>query len=315
LSTRDPTPLLNLAKQKFAKESLLGILGPPKCGKTVVAALLHHSIVNNFIQKNPNYTLKVNDGIDFLKKTSLIIRSGEFPIKTPESDINEVEMILTQQKASSLPIQFKIYDIAGEVYDELFGEESLPEQELAYRILSHEKSKTEQFGPMSFIMFCNIYVFMIDCQKFREWGELSFEYMKILNSITKLKKLTGEGDGKMITNLIGIMFTKYDMLDEKNRMANPKNLLKTHMREFYEQLNSTVQGDIEYFKMHIDIQRNPDNSPKVVEETKTITEEGEGGETKSKTIIEKKFLVKIPLSYSEKEYNRFISWIDSNVKG
>lgn len=353
MSARDPTPLLAEATKVYEPQRLIAILGLPKSGKTVIAALLHHSIVTKFLPEHETYRLRINSGVDFLKKTTLSLKKGEFPEKTPESEINKVEMILTQEVASGKPTELKLYDIAGEVYEKLFKNE-LPTPELLYRTLTHEKVKTEAFGPMSFVIFCRMYVFLIDCEQFENWDAISYENVKILNAILQWKRAISKATDDNINEPIAVILTKTDLLPETERLANVEDLLKKHMPDFFHQLKSVANGKVEFFKFHINVERGSDNKPVIIdapitpEKTTQSTasqiatpaqQPSVDGSTSpdpnsvqaaatepiapSETIAEPtsvepqivhRYKVKIPLSYSDAEYARFILWIDQSIK-
>lgn len=352
MSARDPTPLLTEATKVYEQQRLIAILGLPKSGKTVIAALLHHSIVTKFLPDHETYRLRINSGVDFLKKTTLSLKKGEFPEKTPESEINKVEMILTQEVASGHPIELKLYDIAGEVYEKIFKNE-LPMSELLYRTLTYEKVKTEAFGPLSFVIFCRMYVFLIDCEQFENWDAISYENVKILNAILQWKRAISKATDDMVNEPIAVILTKTDLLPETERLSNVEDLLKKHMPDFFHQLKSVANGKVEFFKFHINVERGSDNKPVIIDtpimHEKAISNPSvqisnpqqppaDGGTppnpnspqveatepiTTSETIIEPtsvepqiihRYKVKIPLSYSDAEYARFILWIDQSIK-
>lgn len=326
MSAKDPTPLLDIARNQYANQKLIGLLGLAKSGKTVVAALLHHAIVNRFLPDHPQYRFRINDGIEFLKQSSLSLKKGEFPEKTPESEINNVDMELAQEVASGGSIVLKLYDIAGEVYEKLFDQE-YSDNELLFLTLSHEKGKNP-IGTTSFLPFCKMYALLIDCGKFEEWNRLSFENMKILNAIFKWKKRINQSQTNKLNIPIAILLTKSDLLSEEDRNSSVEDLLKKHMAEFYHQLKSIFGDKIEFFKMFVDIERDENNKPKIVPvqpgsliETKNksnpeteSTAESTSSSTTMKPAPVPKYLVKRPLTYSEDEYVKFISWVDSAIK-
>lgn len=291
VSATDPATMLQQATKTFQGSKLTAVLGPPKCGKTVVAALLYNAIINEFIPRNKNYRIEVESGLDFLQTTMLSLQNGEFPLKTPESEINKVEMVLRQEVGTGGSIEIKLRDVAGEVYQDFYIQE-LPPPELLRRTLERDKGD-KPFGDMSFLIFCKMYVILIDCQNFSTWNKLSFENVKLLNTIKAWKTTIKEMDNGKIKTPIAIMLTKADMLDEKNREQSTESLVQKYMPEFYQQLNSLVRANKEFFKVHLDIKRGPDNLA-------LLSETGN-------------FMVETPLSYSREEYIKFISWVDNNM--
>lgn len=290
LAARDPTPLLQAAIPTYKDSKLIAIIGPPKCGKTVIAGLLYDSIVNKFIPQNPNYRLNVESGLDFLQTTLLTLREGKFPVKTPESDINKVSMILKQEVGTGGSIELKLNDVAGEVFQDIYLQE-VPSSERLFRTLEIGKGKGKQFGDMAFLIFCKLYVIMIDCEKVGEWKTKSFENIKLLNTILQWKQAINEAPNGKINAPIAIMFTKSDLLDSKRREKNAKDLLKEEMHEFFQQLISITGKEPEAFKVNIEVNRNATNQ--------TPDDDAKP--------------VRTPINYTDEEYVNFISWIDKNM--
>ena len=314
MSKENLTPLKN-AEAAYEGQKIISIIGSPKTGKTVVGALLLEAIVNKFLQENSNYVFRIKKGINYMKTNSIALKEGNFPEKTAESEIKQVEMSLTQNKASGGEIELRLNDIAGELSDYFLTKEIVPST-LATRIIDHEKPKGAKFGPFSFLIFSKVYTFLIDCDKIKDWNKESFDNMILINNILALKKLIGESDDNKIHCPIAIMFTKTDLLDEENRTLETEKLLEKYMPEFYNQMKGIVTGNIGFFKVFIDVERGPDNKPIKIEikPENPVTTSVEAGAKITEAIKPKiTYKVKVPLSYNEDEYVKFISWLDENL--
>ncbi len=292
MAARDPTPMLQAATQFYKDSRQIGIIGPPRCGKTVVAGLLYDSIVNKFLPNNPNYRLQVENGLDFLQKTMLTLKKGEFPSKTPADEINMVEIVLRQDVATGGRIEIKLHDVVGDVYKDLYIQE-VDTNERLYRTLDRGRGKN-QFGDMAFLPFCKLYVILVDCEDFANWTQTSYDNVKLVTAIRQWKEGIKAVVGGKIKTPIAVMFAKIDLLDEENRKKEGEVLIKEYMREFYEQLRATTDAPLDFFKTNLEIERDSSNDPKRTE----------GGN----------FKVKIPLKYSDDEYVKFISWVDRSMK-
>ena len=284
--------MLQAATQIYKDSRQIGIIGPPRCGKTVVAGLLYDSIVNKFLPNNPNYRLQVENGLDFLQKTMLTLKKGEFPLKTPADEINMVEIVLRQDVATGGSIEIKLHDVVGDVYKDLYIQEVDTDERL-YRTLDRGKGK-KQFGDMAFLPFCKLYVILVDCEDFANWTQISYDNVKLVTAIRQWKEGIKAAVGGKIKTPIAVMFAKIDLLDEENRKKEGEVLIKEYMREFYEQLRATTDASLDFFKTHLEIERDSSNKP----------ERMEGGN----------FKVKTPLEYSDDEYVKFISWVDRSMK-
>lgn len=284
--------MLQAATPVYKDSRLIGIIGPPRCGKTVIAGLLYDAIVNNFIPNNPNYRLQVKNGLDFLQKTMLTLKKGEFPMKTPADEINKVEMILRQDVGTGGSIEIKLHDVVGDIYKDLYIQE-IDTNERLYRTLDRGKGKN-QFGDMAFLPFCKLYVILVDCAEFAKWTQISYDNVKLVTAIRQWKEgIKAVVDGKIKTP-IAVMFAKADLLNEENGKKEGEVLIKEYMREFYEQLRATTDAPLSFFKTNLEIERNSSNEPELTE----------GGNYKVKT----------PIKYNVDEYAKLISWIDRNMK-
>lgn len=292
MSARDPTPMLQAATEAYKDSRQIGIIGPPRCGKTVVAGLLYDAIVNKFLPDNPNYRLQVENGLDFLQKTMLALKKGEFPVKTPAEEINKVEMVLSQELATGRGIEIKLHDVVGEVYKDLYIQE-VDTNERLYRTLERGRGK-KPFGDTGFLIYCKLYVILVDCAEFQNWAQISYDNVKLVTAIRQWKEgIKGVTGGKIKTP-IAVMFAKIDLLDEENRKKAGEDLMKEYMREFYEQLKATTDAPLDFFNTYLEIERDSPNKP-------ALTEDGN-------------FKVKNPIKYSQDEYVKFISWVDRSMK-
>lgn len=292
MAARDPKAMLDAAIPVFKTSKQIGIIGPPGCGKTVVAGLLYDSIVNKFLPNHQNYRLQVQNGLDFLQKTMLILKKGEFPVKTPADEINKVEMVLRQDVATGGSIEIKLHDVVGDVYKDLYIQE-VDTKERMYRTFDRGRVK-KPFGDMSFLPFCKLYVILVDCEDYQNWPQISYENVKLVTAIRQWKEGINEAVNGKIKTPIAVMFTKTDLLTENDSKKGGEDMIKKYMREFYEQLKSTTDTRLNFFKTYLEVERDSANNP-----VKT-----EGGN----------FKVKTPLKYSDDEYVNFISWVDQNIK-
>lgn len=294
MSTRDPTPMLQAATAAYKDSRQIAIIGPPRCGKTVVAGLLYDSIVNKFLPEYSSYRLQVENGLDFLQKTMLTLKGGEFPAKTPASEINKVDIVLRQDVATGGSIAIKLHDVVGETYQDLYIQE-VPTNERLFRTLDPGKaSKTKQYADTSFLLFCKLYIILVDCAEFKNWNKISYDNVKLVNTILQWKEGIKESANGKIKTPIAVMFTKTDLLEEKMRGKTGEELLKENMPEFYQQLKSTVDRSLAFFKMHIEVDSTPANER---DPSQPIN-----------------FKVRTPIKYSIDEYAKLILWIDQSMK-
>jgi len=147
---------------------------------------------------------------------------------------------------------------------------------------------------MAFLPFCKLYVILVDCGDFANWPQISYDNVKLVTAIRQWKEGIKAVEGGKIKTPVAVMFAKIDMLDEDNRKKAGEVLIKEYMREFYEQLRATIDAPLNFFKIHLEIERDSSNEPELTE----------GGN----------FKVKNPIKYSDDEYEKFILWVDQSMK-
>jgi len=286
--------MLQAATQAYANSKQIAIIGPPKAGKTVIAGLLYDSIVNKFLPTHSTYRLQVENGLDFLQRTMLNLKKGEFPAKTPADEINKVEMILSQDVGTGGKIEIKLHDVVGETYEELYIQE-LPQNERLFRTLEKGKQKGQPYGDTAFLIFAKLYVVLVDCEKINDWPKVSYDNVKLVNTILQWKEGIGQTDKGKIKTPIAIMFTKTDLLTEAMAKKSGEELLKEYMPEFYQQLNATLEKSPAFFKVHLEVDRSASNTSGI-EPSELVN-----------------YKVRTPIKYSDVEYVNLISWIDQNL--
>ena len=70
-----------------------------------------------------------------------------------------------------------------------------------------------------------------------------------------------------------------------------EKIIEKYLPEFYNSLRSIHNGERGFFKVSVDVQRNADNQ---------VAQSGEN-------------TVKLPLTYTEDEYVRFVTWVTDNM--
>ena len=108
-------------------------------------------------------------------------------------------------------------------------------------------------------------------------------------SIQDFKVVTNTSKKGRIDVPIAIVLTKADNLED--REVNPEELVKQHMRRFYNTFNDVHVGKKAYFMEHVEVQRDRENE----------VEKSEG------------LKVAIPLSYSHNAFTEFLWWLHENL--
>ncbi|MDE2589989.1 MAG: hypothetical protein KGL95_10045, partial [Patescibacteria group bacterium] len=127
-----------------------------------------------------------------------------------------------------------------------------------------------------------------DCSKVSEWEKQSSRLAQALRTILEFKQVINQTRNGRIENPIGIVLTKSDTLQNPDEDAK---IVCNKMKRFLNTLASVHDGKVEFFKLHVDIDRNTDNA---VNNSSGLK-------------------VRKPLTYSHKEYARLIDWILKNI--
>ena len=265
----------------------MAFLGPPNSGKTVIATLLHHAVYAHFSKKHESeYAFTTESGWEFLDATKNSILGGKFPSTTIPNNDDEVVFSIKRKGPLGRAIRLNVRDVSGEDYKSFLISGDLSADERTFGVLQQYKTRTMPYGPLSFIVFAKMYVITIDCSLYDKWSMLDLGYAHLLHSLLDFQKTTG-GNAEKITSSIAIILSKADCLpDDADGKADV--LVAGKLNQFAEMLKVIHSGPREYFKTSIDPGRTDMNKP--------IPNS-----------------IKVPLSYSNDEYERLLLWIIKNV--
>lgn len=292
--------MLKAAIDDFKNSKIIAFLGDSDSGKTVAATLFKDALFSNFIpQHTDKFAAHLVSGYDILSSSENSLFSGIFPDPTPEGTTYEIEFEISNKEFANTKSELKIRDIDGEDYNELIlGSDLLPATRIR-EILKRGKTESQAFGPMSYLIFANVYVLLIDCSLFSKWKILDLRQSQAINSILQFKQAISENNVDTISSPIAILLTKADQLPESIDSTS-QELIQKYMPQFFHALNYKVSGPKEFFRSKI-----------VVEKPGLIIDSTNIHQTTPLSIKPK---IKQPLDYSSDEYVRLILWLLKNIK-
>lgn len=282
--------MLSEAKKALGGRKQLAILGQSESGKTVFNALTKRAIFHAYLKKHPGMTAHVEQGNDFLDAAEKALLSGTFPDRNQLDIPDEIVITMGQKGFTGAKKDLRILDISGETYEKLCVERIEDPKARVQGIFEKGRGKTEQYGPMSFMVLAKMYVILIDCKEFDSWPKLDSRFSRGLTAIRHFKQVSGDLKDDQIMEPIAVVLTKIDTLpnlDEKD----PGQIIQKYLPEFHNSFNSVHGGKKGFFKVSIDVKRNSDNQIEMSDGVK----------------------VKIPLTYTEDEYVLFITWVTENL--
>ena len=281
--------LLPKASEELQDQNYVSILGLSGVGKTVLVTLLSNALDNYFLDRYTDITANIASGKPFLEKCENSMLDGEFPSKTQILTKDEIVIEMDRKGATGSPTKIRFPDISGEDFENLMLGEEKTSAERIFQVLDAVKAKGKTHGDMSYIIYADLYLILLDCNKLDKWKKMATKHAMALTTIRDLKQQIGQTKREKIETPIGIILTKSDMLPDST--IDSKELLKEEMKRFMHTLDSVHKGETEFFKCFVDVERNLDNEVPDPVNSK----------------------VKKPLTYSHDEYVRLLFWIHENI--
>lgn len=290
MSAKNLDTMLAEAKKALGDRKQMAILGQSRSGKTVFTTLTKRAIFHSYLKKHPDMTAHVERGNEFLEASEKALLSGKFPDRNQLDIPDEIVITMSQTGFTGAKKNLRILDISGETYEDLCVERIEDPKTRVQGIFEKGKGKTENYGPMSFMVLAKMYVILLDCDEFVNWPKLDSRFSRGLAAIRHFKQVSEDAEDGQVKEPIAVVLTKIDTLPDVGE-DDPEKIVEKYLPEFHNSLKSIHSGNKGFFKVSIDILRNPDNR---IEESDSAR-------------------VKLPLTYTEDEYVRFITWVTNNL--
>ncbi len=281
--------ILPKAAEAYQDRNYVSVLGLSGVGKTVLVTLLSNALDNYFLDKYTDITANIASGKPFLEKCENSMLDGEFPSRTQFLTKDEIVIEMDRKGATGSPTKIRFPDISGEDFENLMLGEEKTGVKRTLQVLDAVKAKGKTHGDMSYIIYADLYLILLDCNKLDEWEKMATKHAMALTTIRDFKKQIDQTKKGKIETPIGIILTKSDLLPDST--IDAKELLKEKMKRFMHTLDLVHKGETEFFKCFVDVERNPDNEVPDPANSK----------------------VKKPLTYSHDEYVRLLYWIHENI--
>ncbi|MFZ1077981.1 MAG: hypothetical protein WAN47_11200 [Nitrosotalea sp.] len=280
--------ILPAAEAELGNRNFVAILGLSGVGKTVLVTLLGHALDKYFLKKQSEIKGRITGGRVFLETCENGMLDGIFPERTQLLAREEIVIEMNRSGGTGKAIEIRLPDISGETFNTLCLGDEISAKERALKIFETSKPKGKTFGDMTYVIYAKIYLILLDCSKIGEWEKLAIRHNQALATIKELQSVRLKKEINKIESPIGIVLTKSDTLSNPDEPA--KSVVDNNMGRFLNTLDSLHKGEKEFFKLHVDVERNTDNA---------ITDP---------TALK----VRRPLTYSHDEYMRLLKWIHDN---
>jgi len=276
--------------KEYENKNYVAILGYSTVGKTVLVTLLSNALDNYFLDRHPDIDARIISGDVHLKKWENTMISGKFPKKTQLLEQEEIAINMSGKGATGGSVDIRFPDISGEDFRNLCIGDEVRGPDRALKVFEMAKPKGKIFGEKSYIAYAKMYFLLLDCSKLEQWEQDAIDHQQALETILECKKAIGKTKNDRVDVPIGIILTKADTLSDPE--IDPAKFIHDKMRRFDNALNSIHIGQKNFFKVHVDVERNGDN---------------EIGDTELE--------LRVPLTYSHDDYVDILWCIHENISG
>lgn len=236
--------LINETRQWHGAEKPIAFLGEVGAGKTVVAALLKHTISTRWVpSRKGRWDALMVSGHDEINETIRTMKRGLFPSPTVKDDYPALVIEMHRMQGAASKIGLKLRDISGESYfGYLSGSPPDNIDDLLIDLLQ---------GGGSYIAHAKAYVLMISCEDADEWETDKPHAVNAIETIHAIQNRMNRLDhNDRFTTPVALVFTKGDTLPAEHAGKSPRSL--AHM---YHDLDSTLRirhsGPLACFKVHV----------------------------------------------------------------
>ena len=287
----------------YDAEKTIAFLGEVGSGKTVVAALLKHTLSTKWVPgSGGRWDSLMVSGHDEINNTIRDMKGGQFPPPTVKDDYPALRIDLHRMKGPPSKIGLILRDISGENYVDYMSESS----DIDVDALLLELLK----GEGAYIAHATTYVLMIDCEKVNDWDTDGPHAVNMLNRLYAIKRRLNclDPSGRLM-NPIALVFTKADTLPSNYAQKSARDLAGMY-HDLASSLRIRHSGPLACFKVLVKTvdaysgQGDYDNESEGGQDVDSggSSEDGAGDRESDACLA-------VPLDYSNKVYYNLITWL------
>ncbi len=314
-SSGNPNPeadrLIHETQPRPGVDKTVAFLGEVGSGKTVVAALLKHTLSTKWVPfSNGRWDALVVSGHDEINEAIRSMKGGLFPSPTVKGEYPALRIDLHRMKGAPSAIGLALRDVSGHSYFERLSR-SLPN--------GIDESLVELLqGDGSYIAHATTYVLVISCEDVDRWDADKPRAINAIKAICAIKSKMRllDPDGRLM-DPIALVFTKGDALPAE-LAQKPAHELAGMYPDLASTLRVTHSGPRAYFKVHVMTgdarSAQDDNRPgghnlqqQAGSDARDPDDDGpdKGGDDEQVPAAR----LAVPLRYSSGAYLKIISWL------
>ncbi len=256
--------IIQVSKEDFAKKKTVAFVGERKSGKTVIATILKHAMVNHFVVSNPQWKVWVTEGSSRINAITKKLTHGTFPGSTLPGDASPITLEIFSDEGTGGGIEITLQDMAGESKEKLLREEFKNEEERILSIFTQQPIKKKSYGMLAHLAFAKIYILVVDCGKFVDWENEQSYLANTIRSLSLIQKRVGSDNNGKIISPMAIIFSKYDRLPKEEQKTAEK--LLERLPEFKSALEIAHKGNRKLFLSQIK------STPRTTQELKELVQ-------------------------------------------
>ena len=246
--------IIKASKEDFAKKKTVAFIGERRSGKTVIAAILKHAMVNHFVKLNPQWKVWVVEGSSRINDITKKLTTGEFPSSTLPGDASPITLEVFSNEGTGGGIKITLQDMAGESKEEFLRAEFKNEEDRVRDIFTQQPIEGKSYGMLAHLAFAKIYILVVDCDKFKNWENEQSYLANTIRSLSLIQKRVDNDNNGKIVNPIAVIFSKYDSLLKEEERKTAVDLLN-ELPEFKSALEIAHKGNRKLFLSEIKTER------------------------------------------------------------
>ena len=236
-------------RKEYEDGHTVAFLGQVSSGKTVMAALVKHTLARSWIPNtNGKWEAVSRSGQDEINEIIRKMKKGIFPSPTPSENHPKLIIDIVRMEGPPTKLELVLHDMSGENYADLLTSSSYSS---VNDILADMFLKNADY-----LVFAKAYVIMIDCGQKDDWDTDIAKVGPMISRIKEIKqKIHNFSPYQKIQSPITIVFTKADLLSEEDKTKSAKELAKEYP-ELVSSLNINYnKKSVKFFKMSVSAKR------------------------------------------------------------
>ena len=248
--------------EEYRDTEIIAFLGIPNSGKTIVTALLGHTLNKSFIPNSKGkWDVVYTSGYDEINEIIQGISNGVFPPATFPDDYPDLTIEIHGMEGRPTVFDLEFLDISEEDYRKFIAADDFDLNKKLKNILSNDSR---------YIPFAKKYIILINCEEKEKWIGDGARVNSMLSTLRAIRNKISNADLDIQMDVpIAIVFSKCDTLPENLQDKSADELI-----DEYDGLGSSLKinagmENVVSFKLSVNSRKESlEESKKRVEEEK-----------------------------------------------